>query len=705
MRCNSPERDGAPSPSSSPSAHREGEALVRFVVIGEGRPARTLLDVLVRSSGASIDALVLKDPDTNPLSEFAREHRVGVIDIGRFAQDARTIAGAPGAWLINVNSTTIIPADVLALFEGRSLNFHPGLLPGYAGLHTHQWAIRNGEREFGVTVHRMERKIDTGAIVGELRFPIEPGDTGLSLFSRCLTAGAELFPRIIAQIVRGEALADIPQDLSRRRLYRHRDALDGRIDWTASAQQVVDFVRAGNYEPFISPSYTARLDTVPGFDIEVLRAVPEAAAGGNPGAILDISERGLLVACGNGAIRIVKARRGRKAMTPADWRDYAARLPTLAGRSEAAKGGTTTETLPMDATTVSATQVSIVPSSSNDVRIYTTCPQSKDVDRREYLRRVVEISQWSEEFDCEGMLIYTDNGLVDPWLVAQVVVENTKRLMPLVAVQPIYMHPYAVAKMVASIAHLHGRRIALNMLAGGFRNDLIALGDTTEHDDRYLRTTEYTQIVRRLLEGRGAADLRGKFYSVSNLKMTPPLPAELFPEILISGSSEAGMAAAKAIGATAIRYPQSAEFEEAERAALATGTECGIRVGIIAREDGDEAWRVARVRFPEDRRGQIAHQVAMKVSDSVWHKQLSAASAQESQAGESPYWLGPMQNYKTFCPYLVGSYGRVAAELERYIAMGFRTIILDIPPDRDDLAHTIEVFRRHAVARSQPVTA
>ena len=83
------------------------------------------------------------------------------------------------------------------------------------------------------------------------------------------------------------------------------------------------------------------------------------------------------------------------------------------------------------------------------IRIYTTCPQSKDVDRRDYMRQVIEIAQWSEEFHCDGMLIYTDNGLVDPWLVAQVVVENTERLMPLVAVQPIYMHPYAVAKLVA----------------------------------------------------------------------------------------------------------------------------------------------------------------------------------------------------------------------------------------------------------------
>ena len=242
--------------------------------------------------------------------------------------------------------------------------------------------------------------------------------------------------------------------------------------------------------------------------------------------------------------------------------------------------------------------------SAHGIQIFTTCPQSKDLDRRDYLRRVIDISQWSEEFHFDGMLIYTDNGLVDPWLVAQVVVQNTKRLMPLVAVQPIYMHPYAVAKLVSSIAHLHDRRIALNMLAGGFRNDLTALGDTTEHDNRYLRTTEYTQIIRRLLENDGATSLTGTYYAVKNLKLTPPLAPEFFPEILISGSSSAGMAAAKAIGATAIRYPQPVKFEAAERAALATWTKCGVRVGVIARDSDEEAWRVAHERFPEDRRGQ-----------------------------------------------------------------------------------------------------
>lgn len=339
--------------------------------------------------------------------------------------------------------------------------------------------------------------------------------------------------------------------------------------------------------------------------------------------------------------------------------------------------------------------------SESGIHLFTTCPQSKDVARHDYVRRVIDISQWSEEFDCEGMLIYSDNGLVDPWLVAQIVVQNTGRLRPLVAVQPIYMHPYSLAKMVASIAHLHGRPVALNMVAGGFRNDLIALGDTTEHDDRYLRLTEYTRVIRGLLESAGIGAWAGKYYTIKNLKMAPPVPPELVPEFFVSGSSEAGMAAAAAIGATAVRYPQPAEFETAERHAVATGVKCGVRVGIIAREDGDEAWRIALERFPTDRRGQVAHQLAIKVSDSVWHKQLSQLG-EHPLSEENPYWLSPMQNYKTFCPYLVGSYARVALELGRYIVLGFRTFILDIPPSRDELAHTTEVFRRALVDSQVP---
>lgn len=325
-----------------------------------------------------------------------------------------------------------------------------------------------------------------------------------------------------------------------------------------------------------------------------------------------------------------------------------------------------------------------------EITVFCTSPQSSAVERSAYVQSIIDVARWTEEAGCEGILVYTDNSLVDPWLVTQIILQNTDRLCPLVAVQPAYMHPYAVAKMVSSFGHLYGRRLYLNMVAGGFKNDLAALNDTTPHDKRYARLVEYTTIIQELLKAPGPISYHGEFYVVDKLRMTPPLTPELAPGILVSGSSEAGLTAATALGAIAIKYPQPAECEPDCRE---NAVQYGVRVGIIAREDEAAAWQVAHERFPEDRKGQLTHQLAMKTSDSVWHRQLSQMS-QETRESRNPYWLWPFENYKTFCPYLVGSYERVAAEINRYIERGYLTFILDIPPTREELEHVNIVFSK-----------
>jgi alkanesulfonate monooxygenase len=328
----------------------------------------------------------------------------------------------------------------------------------------------------------------------------------------------------------------------------------------------------------------------------------------------------------------------------------------------------------------------------NSIEVFSTCSQSKDVDKSLYLQNVADVARWSEEAGCKGILVYTDNSIADPWLVAQIIIQNTERLSPLIAVQPVYLHPYSIAKMVSTYGYLHNRRIYLNMVAGGFANDLAALNDRTPHDRRYDRLVEYTLIIKQLLADAGPVSFAGDFYQIENLRLAPKLPAELFPGIFVSGSSEAGLAAARTIGAVAVQYPNP--VIEYEKSPPPADLSCGIRVGIVAREETHEAWRVAHDRFPTDRRGQLTHQLAMKVSDSAWHKQLSemgaaieAESDGQPDGEQNPYWLVPFQNYKTNCPYLVGSYGRVAQELARYVVVGYRTIILDIPPNQEELGH------------------
>ena len=323
------------------------------------------------------------------------------------------------------------------------------------------------------------------------------------------------------------------------------------------------------------------------------------------------------------------------------------------------------------------------------IEVFSTCPPSSGVPREQYLDRVRDVARWSDDAGCKGILVYSDNSLLDAWLLSQIIIQQTERLCPLVAVQPVYMHPYAVAKHITSLAHLYGRQVYLNMVAGGFKNDLEALNDLTPHDQRYERLIEYTTIIMRLLDGAPVSH-EGAFHTVSKLKLTPPLPEHLRPGVFVSGSSDAGAAAARALGATAIKYPKPAS-EEDPRTDDAVSP--GIRVGIIAREDEAEAWAIARARFPEDRKGQLTRNLATKVSDSVWHKQLSEM---DESGGKSPYWLVPFHNYKTMCPYLVGSYSQVADELARYFNAGYRTVILDIPPDAGELAHTFEAVNRAA---------
>jgi alkanesulfonate monooxygenase len=313
--------------------------------------------------------------------------------------------------------------------------------------------------------------------------------------------------------------------------------------------------------------------------------------------------------------------------------------------------------------------------------------------REEHLRQVVSVARWSEGAGCSGILVYTDNSTLDPWLIAHIILQNTRSLAPLVAVQPVYLHPYTVAKTVASLGYLYGRRLYLNMVAGGFKNDLTTLNDPTPHDQRYERLIEYTTIIQNLLAGEEPLTFDGVFYKTNKLKLQPTLPPELFPGIFVSGSSEAGRDAARRLGAVAVQYPKPpAEYESSPPENLAL---TGIRVGVIARADAGEAWRVAHERFPADRKGQLTHQLAMKTSDSTWHKQLSDKGQADNQADQktevqnekSPYWLGPFQNYQTFCPYLVGDYAEVAQELARYFVLGYSSMIVDIPPSEEELEH------------------
>jgi len=332
-----------------------------------------------------------------------------------------------------------------------------------------------------------------------------------------------------------------------------------------------------------------------------------------------------------------------------------------------------------------------------ELRLFSTCPESERVPADEYLHRVRRAARLAEAAGHDALLVPADNRLLDPWVVAQEVLRATRRLRPLVTVQPVYMHPYSVAKKVVSLTRLYGRAPDLNLVAGDFRTDLIALGESASHDERYRRLTEYALVVRELLTAARPVQHEGEFYCLHGPAGIGGLSDDLMPRLLVAGSSPAGREMAGRLGALTVRHPATSTA-----APPITGGDC-VRLGVLARPTADEAWEAAHSRFVTDPARRLEHRLEMRFTDSISHRQLNQAVEEIDADRESPYWLAPFENRQAQCSYLVGDYATVAREVRGFLSAGVRTFLLDDPTDAAELRHTGGVFRRAWARHTSPL--
>ena len=173
--------------------------------------------------------------------------------------------------LLNVHALYLLSADVVAAPRIGSFNLHPGPLPRYAGLNAPSWAIYNGERTHAVTLHWMDRGVDTGPVAYQTELTIEEEDTGLTLSAKCVRAGLPQIRELLEAAV-GGTIPRRPQPNVGRRYYGREVPHEGRLLWTDSAAQLVNFVRACDYLPFTSP-WGYPHACLAGHEVSVLKAV------------------------------------------------------------------------------------------------------------------------------------------------------------------------------------------------------------------------------------------------------------------------------------------------------------------------------------------------------------------------------------------------------------------------------------------------
>jgi methionyl-tRNA formyltransferase len=206
----------------------------------------------------------------------------------------------------------ILPQEALDAPRLGCLNLHASLLPRWRGAAPIQRAIMAGDTTTGVQIQQMEAGLDTGPILLSETVAIAPTDTAASLHDKLMETGALMWSRALAALERG-SLEAVPQSEEGVTYARKITAEEARIDWSRPAAELADHVRG--LSPF--PGAWFELDT--GKDtvrVKVLMAAAEEGEGA-PGAVLDDN---LLVACGEGALRLTRLQRaGKGAMEAGDF--------------------------------------------------------------------------------------------------------------------------------------------------------------------------------------------------------------------------------------------------------------------------------------------------------------------------------------------------------------------------------------------------
>jgi methionyl-tRNA formyltransferase len=193
----------------------------------------------------------------------------------------------------------MIGMKVLNLAPLGAFNMHGSLLPKYRGRAPINWAVLHGETRIGMTLHRMVKEPDAGAIVDQEGVAIGPRDTAEEAFRKVLPCAQKILSRQIGALLAGRAV-ETPQDESQATYFGGRKPEDGRIDWTRTSRQVFNLVRA------VTDPYPGAFVDVGPSRLMVWWAEPDAASlegkQGRPGEILSMSP--LIVATGDGAIEL-----------------------------------------------------------------------------------------------------------------------------------------------------------------------------------------------------------------------------------------------------------------------------------------------------------------------------------------------------------------------------------------------------------------
>ncbi|CAI8849473.1 fused UDP-4-amino-4-deoxy-L-arabinose formyltransferase/UDP-glucuronate dehydrogenase [Pseudomonas sp. IT-P253] len=146
-------------------------------------------------------------------------------------------------YLFSFYYRNLLSEPLLATASKGAFNLHGSLLPRYRGRAPANWVLVKGETETGVTLHRMVKRADAGAIIAQQRVAIERSDTALTLHAKLRSAASELLRETLPTLLQGK-ISETAQDESKATVFGRRTPEDGKLLWQKPAEELFNLVRA-----------------------------------------------------------------------------------------------------------------------------------------------------------------------------------------------------------------------------------------------------------------------------------------------------------------------------------------------------------------------------------------------------------------------------------------------------------------------------
>ncbi|WP_461092645.1 amino acid adenylation domain-containing protein [Spirosoma gilvum] len=271
-------------------------------IIGKGALLIECAQVL-RQNGITIHGIISDDAEVN---NHCLETGLTCLPAnGRFHEKLTEI---PFDYLFSITNDVLLDESILSVARQQTINYHDSLLPAYAGVHATFWALVHGQTEHGITWHVVDSGIDTGPILIQRQFPIEPDETSISLNIKCYSAAIAAFSELVSALRLGPA-SGIPQNLSQRSYVGRKKRPNTLLDWQQPAAETIRLFRALDFG--FHPNPFGQLIVKIGNAWCLVGELHEATVSANhppyqPGTITSIDPGGLQVSTSQGLLQASK---------------------------------------------------------------------------------------------------------------------------------------------------------------------------------------------------------------------------------------------------------------------------------------------------------------------------------------------------------------------------------------------------------------